>query len=375
MDKKYPLKGSVHVAGKIKNYFACGNTARGFFSLYDGVLEDLNKVFILQGGPGTGKTTLMKKVGEIWAEKGYAIDYIHSPIDNESIDGIKILGLQVGIVNGTAPNHIVPKALGAIEEYINLGEACDAEKLSIEKGRLVQFNKEIQQYLNQAYSVFAEALRVHDDWEKIYIENMDFEKADGLTKKLISLFFGNASLNKKADVKHRFLGAATPIGAVDYVPNLTEDVPKRYFIKGRPGSGKSTMLKKIAAEGQNRGFDVEIYHCGFDPHSLDMIIFRELGITIFDSTAPHEYFPSREGDEIIDVYGSIISIGTDEIFADKIEVLSKQYKDNMKKAISHLAEAKSLRDEVKSIYTDAIDFNTLNTLTEKVQKEIEKLES
>ena len=34
-------------------------------------------------------------------------------------------------------------------------------------------------------------------------------------------------------------------------------------------------------------FDVEIYHCGFDPHSLDMVIVREVGIAIFDSTSPH----------------------------------------------------------------------------------------
>ena len=44
-------------------------------------------------------------------------------------------------------------------------------------------------------------------------------------------------------MKHRFLGAATPKGAVDFVPNLTEGLPHRYFIKGPPGPGKSTMLK------------------------------------------------------------------------------------------------------------------------------------
>ena len=72
------------------------------------------------------------------------------------------------------------------------------------------------------------------------------------------------------------------------------------------------MLKQIAAAGELHGFDLEIYHCGFDPHSLDMIIIRELGLAIFDSTAPHEYFPSRDGDEIIDMYGLLIAEGTDE---------------------------------------------------------------
>ena len=50
-----------------------------------------------------------------------------------------------------------------------------------------------------------------------------------LTEKLKSTFFGEIFLNKKADVRHRFLGAATPIGAVDYVPNLTEGIQKTLF--------------------------------------------------------------------------------------------------------------------------------------------------
>lgn len=67
------------------------------------------------------------------------------------------------------------------------------------------------------------------------------------------------------------------------------------------------MLKKIVAAGEQRGFDVEVYHCGFDPNSLDMVILREKGIAIFDSTAPHEYFPERNSDEIIDMYERCIT--------------------------------------------------------------------
>lgn len=361
------------MAGNIKNYFAGGNTARGFFSLYDDCLKNLNRIFILKGGPGTGKSTLMKDIGHKWVNKGYDIEYLHCSSDTNSIDGVIIPSLKVAVVDGTAPHVIEPKVPGAVEEYINLGDAWDSQKLGLQKNRILELNEQISNSFQQAYKTFAEALKVHDDWEKIYISSMDFHKMNKLTEKLTQTFFGNMTLNKLSDVKHRFLGAATPEGAVDFVPNLTEDVSKRYFIKGRPGSGKSTMLKKLASEGESRGLDVEIYHCGFDPHSLDMVIFRELGIAIFDSTAPHEYFPSREGDEIIDLYGTIIEEGTDEIFADKIEVLSKAYKDRMKKAISLLSEAKSLRDELEKIYIEAMDFAVVTAYKEKIEEEIERL--
>ncbi|MBL1704179.1 hypothetical protein ELE02_33765, partial [Klebsiella pneumoniae] len=149
----------------------------------------------------------------------------------------------------------------------------------------------------------------------------DFNKANELTDELIQKLFTNEG-GKQSTVKHRFLGAATPKGAVDFVPNLTEGLPQRYFIKGRPGSGKSTMLKKLAKVAEEKGFDVEVYHCGFDPNSLDMVIVRELGFAIFDSTAPHEYFPSRGGDEIIDMYDLIVAPGTDEKYATEIRDVS-----------------------------------------------------
>ena len=239
------MKGEVFVSGKIIRYFAGGNTARGFYSLFDSSLEGLNRIFILKGGPGTGKSSLMKDVGKVWSEKGYDIEFLHCSSDPDSVDGVIITSLQVAIVDGTAPHVIEPKLPGAVEEYINLGEAWDSKALASRKNDISELSKQVSHAFQMAYRTYAEALKVHDDWEKIYFGNMDFEKANQLTDSLLTSFFGEITLNKPSKVQHRFLGAATPVGAVDFVPNLTEDVPKRYFIKGRPGSGKSTMLKKI----------------------------------------------------------------------------------------------------------------------------------
>ncbi|WNS75351.1 PRK06851 family protein [Bacillus sp. DTU_2020_1000418_1_SI_GHA_SEK_038] len=358
------------MAGKILNYYGGGNTARGFYSLFESNLQGLERLFILKGGPGTGKSSLMKAVGSEWAEKGYDLEYIHCSSDNNSIDGVIIPALKVGIVDGTAPHVIEPNTPGAVEEYVNLGEAWDSKALAERKEEITQINERVSRSFEMAYSKLAEALKIHDKWENIYIENMDFAKADQLTNKLLKEFFGNMQLNKASNVKHRFLGAATPIGAVDFVQNLTEGLPKRYFVKGRAGTGKSTMLRKLAAEGEKRGFDLEIYHCGFDPHSLDMLIFRELGLAIFDSTSPHEYFPDRSGDEIIDTYEIIVTPGTDEIFAEQIKEISGQYKAKMKEAISYLAQAKAQREELEKIYISAMDFKIVDRLRNDIRAEI-----
>ncbi|MRX71178.1 hypothetical protein GJU40_03200 [Bacillus lacus] len=359
--------------GKIRHYFASGNTAKGFHSLYASSLDPLQRLYILKGGPGTGKSTLMKKLGETWSKKGFDVEYIHCSSDHESIDGILLPQLQAGVADGTAPHIIEPRVPGAIEEYINLGAGWNSSELRKHKKELLALRENIQSSYQSAYHEFSQALRIHDDWEKIFIENMNFKKANLLTQKLLSEFFQEENLNKKAKVIHRFLGAATSRGAVDYVPNLTEDVQRRIFIKGRPGSGKSTMLKKIAAEAEKRGYDTEVYHCGFDPDSLDMVILREAGIAIFDSTAPHEYFPEREGDEILDMYALAILPGTDEKFAVQLKEISSRYAERMKQGTFYLAEAKALHDQVEAIYTSSMNFLSVNEAAEEISSEFERL--
>ncbi|WP_147535066.1 PRK06851 family protein [Bacillus marasmi] len=358
------------MTAKVLNYYAGGNTARGFYSLYESSLQDLNKLFILKGGPGTGKSTLMKRIGKAFSEQGFDVEYLHCPSDNDSIDGVKIPALKAGIVDGTAPHVIEPKAPGAVEEYVNIGVAWDSSKLSPHKERILELSNKINATTQKAYSTFAEALRVHDEWEKIYIENMDFEKTNQFTDQLIEELFGTQRGSGAAIVRHRFLGAATPKGAVDFVQNLTEETPHRYFIKGRPGSGKSTLLKKLVAHAESRDFEVEVYHCGFDPNSLDMVIVRELGFSIFDSTAPHEYFPNRQGDEIIDMYEHLITPGTDEKHSEEIAEISGRYKAKMKEAIGLLAEAKDLNDELEAIYTPAMDFEKLDQITQEIKNKL-----
>jgi Cdc6-like AAA superfamily ATPase len=361
------------MTGTIKHFFAGGNTAKGFYSLYDSVLQNLNRIYILKGGPGTGKSSLMKQVGTEMINKGYDIEMIHCSSDNDSIDGVIIPALKVGIVDGTAPHIIEPKAPGAVEQYINLGIAWNSDQLSKNKEIIRDLNRQISSSYQQAYNSFSKALAIHDEWEEIYIKNMNFDEANTLTNELIKQFFGDRLLTKKSTITHRFLGAATPAGPVDYIQNLTSDLSKRYFIKGRPGSGKSTMLKKIAEAAQNKGFDAQVYHCGFDPNSLDMVIVPELSIAIFDSTAPHEYFPKHKSDEVVDMYVRTITPGTDEKYAEALKNIKQRYAEKMKEGTAYLAKAKKFHDQLENHYIHAMDFSKINRMTQEILQEIESL--
>lgn len=359
--------------GKIRNFYAEGNTARGSYHLYESVLQGLDRLYIIKGGPGTGKSSLMKAVGKEINSRGYDIEWIHCPSDNNSIDGLLIPELKIGLVDGTAPHVIEPKVPGAVEEYINLGEAWNSAQLRTRKADIIKLNETISDAYEKAYDLFAQALQIHDEWECFYIENMDFTEANNITDEMIERIFANQKTDKAATIRHMFLGAATPQGPVDYIQNLTEDVKKRYFIKGRPGSGKSTMLKRLVAVAEERGYDAEVFHCGFDPNSLDMVIIPEQSVAIFDSTAPHEHFPTRENDEVLDMYARTIVPGTDEKYASELAEIKERYSAAMTEATSYLAEAKAAHDKLEEIYVAAMNFRKVETIKNSILDEINKI--
>ena len=86
------------------------------------------------------------------------------------------------------------------------------------------------------------------------------------------------------------------------MPEVTASIPKRYFIKGRPGTGKSTFLKKLARAALNRGYTVERYHCPSTPKAWIWSPCGSWASACWTAPLPHEYFPSRSGDEILDMY-------------------------------------------------------------------------
>lgn len=358
----------------MKDYFVCANTARGFQNYFSSNLQGLSKIFILKGGPGTGKSTMMKKVGLIYNNMNYDVEYIHCSSDVDSLDGVIIRKLGVAIVDGTAPHVIEPTAPGALEEYVHLGAAWNTDELEQHLESILKLQSDIKKSYVKVYDALERGMKVHDEWEKIYISEMDFNKADQLSEQLKEWIIGNNKGEGKGTAYHRFFGAITPNGSVDFIENLTEEMKVRYFMKGRPGTGKSSILKKLSGYAIERGIDVEIYHCAFDPNSLDMVVFPKLKACIFDSTEPHEHFPSREGDVIIDVYSEFVTPKTDEKYANEVSEIASRYRECINEAKANLGVAKCLHDDLERYYVQATDFHRINQMRKDILGRIQKIQ-
>lgn len=103
-----------------------------------------------------------------------------------------------------------------------------------------------------------------------------------------------------------FLGANTGVGYCSFFSHFLRQ-PGRcvHILKGGPGCGKSTFLKKLGARAQSRGRDVVYLHCSGDPDSLDGVFLPETNTAYLDGTAPHICDPTVFG-----VTGDYLDLGT-----------------------------------------------------------------
>ena len=63
--------------GIIGESFLGVNCESGFSSLYQEFVDRRARVFVIKGGPGTGKSTLMRQVAQAACEKGYDVELLH----------------------------------------------------------------------------------------------------------------------------------------------------------------------------------------------------------------------------------------------------------------------------------------------------------
>jgi hypothetical protein len=160
--------------------------------------------------------------------------------------------------------------------------------------------------------------------------------------------------------KHIFAGNNTSKGfysCFDSVFN-PEDLNHLYILKGGPGVGKSSFMKKFAAEMENKNYSIEYVHCSSDNESLDGIIIPELKLAFVDGTSPHTLDPTIPGavDEILNL-GEFLNNVQLEKHKYQIMQINQSKSRLYKSAYRYLQAAGSISEEINSIYDQFINKN------------------
>lgn len=173
--------------------------------------------------------------------------------------------------------------------------------------------------------------------------------------------------------RHIFPGANTPIGFYSYYDNIVDrkNAVKMYCLKGGPGVGKSSYMKRIADVFAKEGESIEYFHCSSDPHSLDGIRLCDREVVLVDGTAPHVIDPCYPA-----AVDEIINLGQfwyeREIKRHKDEIIATQYNISYEfgRAYKYLSAAASIAEDTERIYADATDSEALNKAANELVERI-----
>jgi hypothetical protein len=354
--------------GNIRHMYPGGNTPLGFFSYYRYVIDSqqANRIFVLKGGPGTGKSTLMKKIGLELARQGYDIEFMHCSSDNNSLDGVVIPRLSVAVIDGTAPHMVDPVYPGAVDEIINLGQYWKVEGIRESRNDIIRVNNKIKENFRRAYRYLHTASLLMEDTEAIFEQLLDRGREWLFIHELKQTLFGQG-IPSKTPGRQRclFAAAITPHGFKDYLDSLCSG-NKTIRLYAPAGSSTGRILESLKDEAIIHGYDIETYFCPMSPHRIEHIVIPALKVSVITA---NEY---QDISEIISENCTTYNMND---FFDGNEL--KSYEAHLyfnrlntdtliQKAVESIASAKACHDELEKYYIKNMDFDELTEVKEMI---------
>lgn len=351
------------------SFFLGANTPIGFYSLFGELYnphDDWN-MYIIKGGPGTGKSSLMKKIANEAEKRKFSVERIPCSSDPISLDGLIIPDLKIAIADGTSPHVINPVFPGVCEHTIDLGSYWKIDTLksnAIKIKRITSsnsaFHKQCIKFLKASNVIEKEIDAITD---KIVKKNK--------TERFAARICENELKPTDADsgiIKKRFISAVTPLGVVVQYDSLFKMCDKIINIEDNSSVISNHILQLINNFADDKKIDRIVCMCPMNPENkIEHIIFPNLRFGIFTSNMYHPMIKkcgrTVRSERFIDE-----SVTSD--YKNKLSFLKKARLELIGESIKSLEQAKATHDVLESYYVAAMDFSSVSAITDKLIKEI-----
>ncbi len=254
-----------------RDFFAAQNSYYGFINHFDSVFnpEKYQKIFILKGGPGTGKSSLMKRIANRF-ENMADVTKIYCSSDINSLDGVIISkgGQRIAILDGTAPHERDAVIPGAIDELVNLGEFWDSAKLELKREKILSLNKEKKKHYKSAYD-FLSVAGMYSKKIKSTVDSL-FDKAklkehiDSICKNL------EKGVRCDSDMLHSAFGK----GGYQTLRTAFLHAEKQIQITGGYFSSQ-IFINSLCDEMKQREIKHSVYRSPLDPNDYETVVVSD----------------------------------------------------------------------------------------------------
>ncbi len=348
-------------------FFLGANTPYGFHSLFSELYDPYGgwSAYIIKGGPGTGKSSLMKRIADICEKQGIACEKIHCASDPSSLDAVIFDSKKISIVDGTAPHVIEPQFPGAVETVLNMDAYRDDSVLKKQRDEIIRLSTEISSCHKKSVRFLQAAESLSRDIRRITLSCTDTEKAERYASRIASRKFGTPRGTVGTEHK-RFLSAVTPDGI--YVHNKSLDSCNDVTVIDDPyGTVSSIIIGCLRRYALGSGLDIISCPCPLHPDcGPEHLIVPEIGFAVLSSRSYHRF---SSGDTKVNSSRFTDSSALKE-FKSRIAFSRKTEKELLEEAVRAMSGALKLHDELEEIYKTSMDFEKVDSLAERTAKEI-----
>ena len=337
-------------------YFASSNSGEGFISYFDKIFDisKFERVIILKGGPGTGKSSFMKKTRDLARRYNTPYDEILCSSDPDSLDGIIIRSNKgnIAILDGTSPHTLDPKIPGVIDELIDLGKYWDQKRLLTSKEEIISLQKLKSDSYKNAYAILSAAKTCLKRKQDLLSECIIRDKLDKAITRLIPSKHSNKNKQETIYRINNAISAKGPFSCDLYNEQLTNSIP----VFGVHGAA-FYIIKAIADRAFCNNYSSWISPSPLQPKIIDGIFIEDVGLSFYDAG---KYSPICDDKKCKCI--------NSERFLDQkmlkeikpiLRNLSQLYEVTMKNAYIQLSKSKNYHFQLEKIYTHAMDFSKI----------------
>lgn len=341
-------------------YFAASNSSRGFRNYFKDVFCRADFIYIVKGGPGTGKSSFMKRCSRKAEEKGCIVENYCCSSDADSLDGVLIFDKErsVGVLDGTAPHVWDPEQPGIREQIIDLGQFWDNKLLIKQKNEIVALNKKKSAAYNKAYTYLCSCGNLRAVTDMLLRDSINSDKltrAVGRVVDSLSLPDGNSEIIPNP------IDAVTMKGCV-LLDTFRARAEKLYLVGDAHGAGQ-ILLCELEKQLRQKKITIRVAYDAVCPWLIN-------GIFIENIKTAFVIAESDEGsDESLEVNEKYINskrfIDIEDLRAARSEIryTSKLSESSLEGALHALSEVNVYHFLLEDIYKNAMDFKALTEFT------------
>lgn len=351
------------------SFFLGANTPVGFYSLFS-ELYDADKgwrMYIIKGGPGTGKSTFMKKAAAECDRRGLYCERIFCSSDPSSLDAVIIPSLKVSIADGTAPHVLEPKYPGAVEITLDFGRFRNDKLLFEEREGIIEKTKENSYHHKKCIDFMSAARVAKNDTLAVALSALRIERLHKFAEKLAENKLRTLS-DTRGVISKRFLSAVTPEGFTVFSDTFSSLCENTVVLKDSFGCASGVIIKLLSLKASEQGLDCIVCYCPMSPeYSAEHLIIPSLSLGFYTANAYHpaEFSASQQIDCMRFYDTDILSRHKNRIAFNK-----RSCDELLSGAAQKLRAAKATHDILEQYYVRAMDYESLDSYGEAIIAEI-----